>query len=83
MIVLFNRDSYYLDDDHLDFLDDLIAAGIFQTDPATAANFLTSTMGNIDAWWESSPVQVARQKFLDENFGTPGNLERKLLSFCK
>jgi putative transferase (TIGR04331 family) len=82
MIVLFNRDSYYLDDDHLDFFDDLITAGIFQTDPAAAANFLTSTMDNVDAWWKSSPVQVARQKFLDENFGTPVNLERKLLSFC-
>ncbi len=83
MIVLFNSDSYYLDDDHLDFFDDLIASGIFQTDPAAAANFLTSTMGNIDAWWKSSPVQVAIQKFLDENFDTSGDLESKLLSFCK
>jgi putative transferase (TIGR04331 family) len=80
MIVLLNRDSYYLNDDYLDFFDELISAGIFQANPFEAAKFLTSIMDSPETWWQSSVVKAARRSFLDRNFESPDRLERLILS---
>jgi putative transferase (TIGR04331 family) len=80
MVVLFNSDSYYLNDDYEEFFNDLISVGIFQTDPIVAANFLTSIMANPEAWWQSSSVKAARCRFLGRNFVSQDTLDGLLLS---
>ena len=81
MIVLFNQDSYYLDDNYLDFFDDVISAGIFHTDPVSAADFLSRVVDDPNLWWKGSSVQAARRSFLERNFGKPEELDRRIIAY--
>jgi putative transferase (TIGR04331 family) len=81
MIVLLNQDSYYLDDSYLDFFDDVIAAGIFHTDPVSAAAFLSRVVDDPNRWWQGSSVQAARRSFVEQNIGKPEDLNRRLIAF--
>jgi putative transferase (TIGR04331 family) len=83
MIVLLNQDTYYLDDGYLDFFDDLITAGIFHTDPVSAAAFLSRVVDDPDQWWQSSTVQAARRNFVEQNFSTSEELNQRLIAFSK
>ncbi len=83
MIVLLNQDAYYLDDGYLDFFDDLIAAGIFHTDPVSAAAFLSRVVDDPNQWWQSSSVQAARRNFVEQNFSTSEELNQRLIAFSK
>tara|TARA_B100001059_G_scaffold234202_1_gene276106 strand:+ start:4285 stop:6120 length:1836 start_codon:yes stop_codon:yes gene_type:complete len=81
MIVLLNQDAYYLDDSYLDFFDEVIAAGIFHTDPVSAAAFLSRVVDDPNRWWQGSSVQAARRSFVEQNFGKPEDLNLRLIAF--
>ena len=81
MIVLLNQDTYYLDDSYLGFFDDVIAAGIFHTDPVSAAAFLSHVVDDPNLWWQGASVQAARRDFVKQNFGEPEELDRRLIAF--
>jgi putative transferase (TIGR04331 family) len=66
-IVLFNKNTYFLKKEYSDFFKPLIEAGIFQTDPASAANLLKSIKDNPELWWRSESVQNGRNTFLRNN----------------
>jgi putative transferase (TIGR04331 family) len=83
VIVLFNQESYYLTDEYSDFFDELITVGIFQTNPVTAGNFLTSIANDPDRWWNSAAVQLARSNFLNCNFGSSQKLIEEVVSFSE
>lgn len=70
-ILLFNANAYFLAEEYSSFFDDLIAAGICQTDPVAAAEFINVMWENPDKWWGSEEVQGARQRFLSSNLAPP------------
>lgn len=78
-VVFFNRAAYYLGKDHQHFFDTLVAAGIFQTDPKAAANFIESIKEDPLKWWLQDHVQKAKDGFLRENMGAPGAMISFLL----
>lgn len=73
-IVLFNPEAYYLTDEQRGFYDELIAAGVFQADPAAAASLVESVIDDPDSWWRTPRVQAARANYLRRNFGAPATL---------
>ena len=66
---------------HLGFFDDVIAAGIFHTDPVSAAAFLSHVVDDPNLWWQGASVQAARRDFVKQNFGEPEELDRRLIAF--
>lgn len=66
-VVLWNRDNYILRPDYSDFYDELIHAGICQTDPVQAAALVEAIADQPESWWRSEPVQQARSAFLARN----------------
>lgn len=74
-IVFWNQNSYFLNNNHLDFFEDLVACGICQTSPEGAADFVNelTEKESIEYWWNSERTQSARKAFLDKNIGNPGD----------
>ncbi|MGD8350578.1 MAG: LIC12162 family protein [Gammaproteobacteria bacterium] len=70
-VILWNRSAYHLEDRYSDFWDQLIEAGICQTDAVSAAEFVENIKENPEKWWESDKVQRARKAFLATNIGSP------------
>ncbi|MFA6923659.1 MAG: LIC12162 family protein [Bacteroidales bacterium] len=82
-IVLFNQDTYYMNDDYKTFFDKLIEGGIFQTNPIDAAKLVEKIKDNPNDWWFSNKVQNARKEFLDANIGKPETMINLLLEFSE
>jgi putative transferase (TIGR04331 family) len=78
-VVLFNPAAYYLTDQQTGFFDELIDAGVFQSDPRRAAAFVEEIMYDPTPWWLSEKVQKARGNYLRRNFGDPESLGSYLL----
>jgi putative transferase (TIGR04331 family) len=82
-IVLFNTAAYHLTDDARGIYDELIRAGIFQTDPVRAAALVESIVDDPQAWWERPDVQSARAAYLRANFGSADALERYVVNVAR
>jgi putative transferase (TIGR04331 family) len=73
-IFFLNKNNYHLEEEYLDFYDGLISVGICQTDPIEAANFLEKIRLNPLKWWSQPSVQYEKDKFIQNNINTSGNL---------
>lgn len=82
-VFFWNRDAYYLNDNHLDFFDALVEAGICQTDPVQAAHFIERIKDDPQKWWSSEKVQSAKNIFLNRNLGEPEIMIEYLLGLTK
>ena len=78
-VVLFNRAAYHLTDQQAGFFDELMDAGVFQSDPEQAAAFVEKIMDDPAPWWMSEKVRKAREKYVRRNFGDPESLGGYLL----
>lgn len=70
-VFFWNQDNYYLSPEYAGFYDDLVRAGICQSDPVQAATFVESIADEPERWWRSEPVQRARRAFLERNMAPP------------
>jgi len=82
-IFFWNQKVYLLNNDNLNFFDDLVNVGICQTNPAAAAEFINNLGENIEQWWWSNSIQKARKQFLDKNIGDPEDAIEYYLSLLK
>ncbi len=82
-IFIFNKDAYLITEKYMGFFDALIDAGICQTNPEDAADFVNRIKDNPGQWWRSSAVQNARSAFLNANIGNPEVMIQHLLEKAK
>lgn len=79
-IVIWNQDTYLLTEKYMGVFDALIEAGICQTNPDDAADFVNRIKDNPERWWHSSEVQRGRAAFLNANIGNPEVMIQHLLA---
>jgi putative transferase (TIGR04331 family) len=77
-IVFFNNREQSLRESALPFFEDLKNVGIFHNDALTAANHVSTIWDDVDHWWQSEKVQLARVKFCQEYAYLPDNLNNML-----
>jgi putative transferase (TIGR04331 family) len=82
-VFFWKPDTYYLDDEYLDFFDSLISVGICQTDPIAAACFVESIKEDPQKWWMQDKVQKAKNSFLNQNIGKPEVMINFLMGLIK
>jgi putative transferase (TIGR04331 family) len=82
-IVFYNKATYFLQEKYQYYFDELIAVGIFQTDPNKAARFVEEISENPEDWWRNENVQKAKNNFLHNNIGDPSVLIDFLLILSK
>jgi putative transferase (TIGR04331 family) len=70
-VFLWNRNNYYLEERYHNFFDELVVAGICQTDAVCAARFVEKIKGDPEGWWQRPEVRSARDRFLSANIGQP------------
>lgn len=68
-VFFWDKNSYYLKEEHSDFFTPLVEAGICQTNAVHAAKFVEQIKDDPEAWWFSPAVQKGRRAFLDKNLG--------------
>ena len=83
MVLLWDSESYCLNDRYSDFFHPLIRAKICHTDPQLAAAFIGHIQNDPDSWWQSSETQAARKEFLDRNLGNPADMIEILLNLSQ
>ncbi len=81
-VILYNKNSYFLNDNSKDFLNDLINVGICQDNPENAAKFIEQISSNPEAWWFQPVVQAAKDSFLEKNLGRPEYMANFLLNLA-
>jgi putative transferase (TIGR04331 family) len=82
-VFFWNMETYYLEEKYANIYEPLISAGICQTNPVDAAEFIESIKHNPEEWWEKESVQRARNLFLSQNFGSETILENYILLLSK
>ena len=82
-VIIWNEETYFLDDDHLDYFDELIANNIVFKKGEDAAQFLNKIYMNPNKWWLSNTVQRARSNFLKSNFMENEKLSSYILDISK
>lgn len=83
VVFFFLPQANYLKEEYSDCYNVLIDAGICQTDPVKAAEFIEKIADNPETWWFSEDVQNARNIFLNKNFKKPQVMIDYLLSLAK
>lgn len=78
-IFIWNKDTYLFTEKHMGIFDALIEAGVCQTNPEDAADFVNSIKDNPEEWWRSSAVRKSRDAFLKANIGDPEAMIQYLL----
>jgi putative transferase (TIGR04331 family) len=71
VVFFFNPATNYLEEEYADFFQPLIEAGICQTDPVKAAQFVERIFDNPEAWWQQEEVQRKKNEWLAKNFQKP------------
>ena len=82
-IFILNKDAYLLTEKYMGFFDVLIDAGVCQTNPEDAADFVNRIKDNPERWWRSSAVRKAKSAFLNANIGNPEVIIQHLLDKAK
>lgn len=82
-VFFWNKEAYYLNGDYPGFFEPLISAGICQTDPAKAAQFVETIKDDPEKWWRQEAVQKAKDAFLRKNIGKPEVMIDLLLGLLK
>ena len=62
-IIYWNPKYWEVNDYSRIFFDELEEVGIFHKDPISAAELVASVWDDIDSWWNSEQVQLARKNF--------------------
>ena len=70
-IFFFDPNSKFLCDEHSDFYDDLIDAGIAHISPDSAAEHLSKVYQDPQKWWSSKHTQTLKDNWLKRNLGKP------------
>ena len=73
-IMFWNPDFWELTETATPFFDDLVEAGILHYSPTSAATKLTEVWDDVDNWWSSEQVTVARKRFCNGYNQSPRNL---------
>lgn len=79
-VFFWNRSTRYTADGYESIFDDLIDAGICQTEPEAAAAFIEGIKAAPEKWWLTGTARQARQKFIDKHLGPPEALLNYLLA---
>ncbi len=82
-ILFWDKNSYYLKEEHADFFTPLVDAGICHTNAIDAAQFVLQIKDDPAAWWFSPAVQEGRKMFMERNIGNPKIMVDFLMSFVK
>ena len=82
-VIIWNEETYFLDDDYLDYFEELIANNIVFKKGEDAARFLNKIYMNPNKWWLSNDVQKARSNFLKSNFMENEKLSSYILDISK
>jgi len=82
-IFFWNKESYHLEKEYLDFYSSLVEVGICQTNPLDAAAFIEKIKVNPEQWWEQPSVQNAKNLFLSTNLGPTHILRDYLLNLAQ
>ena len=73
-VILWNRQTYLLEQAHPGVFADLLAAEVFQDDPVRAAQFVSRIAAAPERWWQTARVREARARFLAQNLGEPSRM---------
>ena len=65
-IIFWNPKDWEVNDYSRIFFDELEVVGIFHKDPISAAELVASIWDDIDSWWNSEQVQLARKNFCNK-----------------
>ena len=82
-IIIWNEETYFLDDNYLDYFDELLDNNIVFRNGNSAAQFLNKIYSDPKKWWLSREVQIARSNFLKSNFIEEEKLSSYILDLSK
>ena len=82
-IIIWNEETYFLDDNYLDYFDELLDNNIVFRNGNSAAQFLNKIYNDPKKWWSSREVQIARSNFLKSNFIEEEKLSSYILDLSK
>ncbi|MDC1018368.1 LIC12162 family protein [Pseudomonadales bacterium] len=74
-IIFWDPEVWELKDEVIPFFELLCSVGIFHKSPQSAASKVLEIWADVDNWWDSTPVQVAREKFCREFVVLSKNIE--------
>ena len=63
----------YLNDSSIKYYQLLIDAGILYTTPQSLAKKIERVSGDVDEWWASKDIQIARKEFCSQYANTSSN----------
>ena len=63
--------------------DELSKVGIFHTNPISAAEFYNKIKNDINSWWYSQKVQLARQSFCEKYSIKNRNISHEIMNIIK
>ena len=82
-VCFWNKEIMCLQDEFMDYYNDLIHAKIIHTCPLSASEHLKEIYENPSIWWEDPKTQILRKKWLANNFGEPKLLVDYLLKISQ
>ena len=80
-VVFFNKNIYFLKNSKLNIFSELISAGVFQTNPESAANLINKIYIDPKKWWDEEKVQSAVKNFLKKNLNLGDRLFNQIVFF--
>lgn len=80
-IVFLNKKTYFLKNNKLNIFSELISAGVFQTNPQSAANLINKIYLDPKKWWGEEPVKSAVTNFLEKNLNLSDKLFKQIVFF--
>ena len=63
--------------------DELSKVGIFHTNPISAAEFYNKIKNDINSWWFSQKVQLARKNFCEKYSIKNKNISHEIMNIIK
>lgn len=82
-IIYWNTSLWELESESDYYFKLLEEVGIFHTSPISAATQVSKTWEDVEGWWQSKSVQVARKKFCNEYANIPKNLTHKVFTVIR
>jgi|TARA_B110000858_G_scaffold185801_1_gene228324 putative transferase (TIGR04331 family) len=77
-VIFFNKNANFLNNNNLDFYNDLFNSNILHSDPKKAAKFVKKIWQNPSEWWNNKDTQKLKKKFLDKTLKDGIYLENRI-----
>ena len=82
-VFFWNPENWELRESSTSDYDELMDVGIFHTSPQSAAEFVNKIYSDIEGWWFSEKVQIAREKFCKKYSNKNINLSSEIKNIFK